>query len=108
MRGFDCKTPHWVSTASMSLKCKNSNSKWTSLPAAAARLIQRSTPACCACLLLTVTGRPGEQSLMMMPFICSCRNKKDRYRPPGQRGILGDGPWGVPGRPPFWRTPDGQ
>jgi hypothetical protein len=63
MRGFDCKTPHWVSTASMSLKCKNSNSKWTSLPAAAARLIQRSTPACCACPLLTVTDRPGEQSL---------------------------------------------
>ena len=27
-----------------------------------------------------------------------------RYRPPGQRGILGGGLRGRAGRPPFWRT----
>ena len=29
-----------------------------------------------------------------------------RYRPPGQRGILGAGLRGGPSRSPFWRTPE--
>ena len=37
----------------------------------------------------------------------SPRDTEPRYRPPGQRWILDGGlRGGVPGRPPFWRTPE--